>query len=192
MPKFPKLGENATVPDILTMSPEAGRILMELHEAIMRGPSPLTPGERELIAAYVSGLNECRYCHGVHAEAAKAFGLPAPTFDRVFDDLETAGFGDRFRPILHYVRKLTENPSSVTAADAQAVYDAGWSEKTLHDAIMVVCCFNFMNRLLEGHGIHGHATMYRQRGAMLKEHGYLPLIRIIEKGATDAAGKAAK
>ena len=56
------------------------------------------------------------------------------------------------------MRKLTENPSSVTDADAQAVYDAGWSEKTLHDAIMVVCCFNFMNRLLEGHGIHGHAA----------------------------------
>src|SRR5262249_22458765 len=112
-------------------SPEAGRILMELHEAIMRGPSPLTPGERELIAAYVSGLNECRYCHGVHAEAAKAFGLPAPTFDRVFDDLETAGFGDRFRPILHYVRKLTENPSSVSALAKPETAPAARSRRAL-------------------------------------------------------------
>jgi putative tryptophan/tyrosine transport system substrate-binding protein len=41
----------------------------------MRGPSPLTPGERELIAAYVSGIDDCQYCYGVHAEPAKAFGI---------------------------------------------------------------------------------------------------------------------
>lgn len=179
MPKFPKLGGDATVPDILKMSPEAGVALMELHEAIMRRPSPLTPGERELIAAYVSGLNKCQYCHGVHAETAKAYGLPSEAIDSMFDDLDAAGFDDKIKPILRFARKLTEAPSSVTDADAQTVYRAGWDEKALHDAIMVVCCFNFMNRLLEGHDVHGHEKMYKQRGPMLKEHGYLPLIRLL-------------
>lgn len=98
------------------------------------------------------------------------------------------GFDERIKPILRLARKLTEAPSGVTDADTQAVYDAGWDEKALHDAIMVVCCINFMNRLLEGHGVQGHEEMYRQRGPMLKEHGYLPLIRLLRPKGRQTAG----
>lgn len=178
MLKFPSLGHAATVPDIMRLSPEAGRPLFEMHEAVMRSPSALTPGQRELIATYVSGLNGCRYCHGVHAEATKAYGdVPPSVVDGLMDDVEFAAVDARFRPMLRYARTLTLAPSSVTPEDAAAVYAAGWDEKALHDAILVVCVFNFMNRLLEGHGIHGHDELYKSRGPMLKEHGYLPLIR---------------
>lgn len=180
MAKFPKLGDNTTVPDILKMSPDAGAALMEVHEAIMRGDSPLSAGERELIAAYVSRLNDCKYCHGVHAQTAVAYGFEESAIESLFDDLDAADVDDRLKPLLRYADKLTRAPSSVTDEDAQACYDAGWSEKALHDAIMVACTFNFMNRLLEGHGIHGHDKLYRERGPMLKEHGYLPLIRLLK------------
>jgi len=180
MPRFPTLEREATVPDILKMSPEAGAHLMALHEALLRGPSPLSAAQRELIAAYVSGLNECRYCYGVHAETAKAFEVPESVVRGMIEDLDCPGLDPRMKPILRLARKLTEAPSSVTDADTDAVYEAGWDEKALHDAIMVVCCFNFMNRLLDGHGVHGHERMYAERGRMLKAHGYAPLIKIIQ------------
>jgi uncharacterized peroxidase-related enzyme len=180
MAKFPSLGANATVPDILKMSPEAGVALLEMHEAIMRAPSALTPGQRELIAAYVSGLNRCQYCHGVHAETAKAYeDIPRQAVDRMLDDLDTAGFDEKIKPILRLARKLTQAPVEVSEADTRAVLEAGWGEKALHDAIMVVCCFNFMNRLLEGHGVHGHDALFKERGPMLKKYGYLPLIKLL-------------
>jgi uncharacterized peroxidase-related enzyme len=180
MAKFPSLGANATVPDILKMSPEAGVALLEMHEAIMRAPSALTPGQRELIAAYVSGLNRCQYCHGVHVETAKAYeDIPRQAVDRMLADLETAGFDEKIKPILRLARKLTQAPAEVSEADTQAVLEAGWGEKALHDAIMVVCCFNFMNRLLEGHGVHGHDALFKERGPMLKKYGYLPLINLL-------------
>jgi uncharacterized peroxidase-related enzyme len=180
MAKFPSLGANATVPDILKMSPEAGVTLLEMHEAIMRAPSALTPGQRELIAAYVSGLNRCQYCHGVHVETAKAYeDIPRQAVDRMLADLETAGFDEKIKPILRLARKLTQAPAEVSEADTQAVLEAGWGEKALHDAIMVVCCFNFMNRLLEGHGVHGHDALFKERGPMLKKYGYLPLINLL-------------
>ncbi len=191
MPKFPKLGEDANVPAILKMSPVAGTALMEMHEAIMRAPSALTEGERELIAAYVSRTNNCRYCYGVHAETAKAYGIPATAVDGMFDSLDVAGVDERLKPILRLARKLTEAPASITDADAQAVYEVGWDEKALHDAIMVVCCFNFMNRLLEGHGVHGNEKLFKQRGPMLKQYGYLPLIRLLRPSATQRDNDAA-
>ncbi|PKP85564.1 MAG: peroxidase [Alphaproteobacteria bacterium HGW-Alphaproteobacteria-2] len=180
MAKFPSLGENTTVPDILKKSPDAGAALMEVHEEVMRGPSPLSEGERELISAYVSKLNECSYCYGVHSHTAEAYGFAMPAIESLFEGLDQADVDDRLKPILNYVGKLTKRPSSVTEADAQAVYDAGWDEQALHDAIMVACTFNFMNRLLEGHGIHGNAALFRDRGPMLKQHGYRPLIRLLK------------
>src|SRR5580693_3298356 len=52
--------------------PETAAPMEELAEALLRGPNTLTRGERELIAAYVSSLNECRFCSSSHAAFAAA------------------------------------------------------------------------------------------------------------------------
>ncbi|PKP62997.1 MAG: peroxidase, partial [Alphaproteobacteria bacterium HGW-Alphaproteobacteria-8] len=89
------------------------------------------------------------------------------------------GIEAKMQPILTYARKLTEAPDSVSEADAAAVYAAGWTERALHDAIMVTATFNFMNRVLEGHGAHGSEAMFAERGPMIAKHGYAPLIAMI-------------
>ncbi|PWE32017.1 peroxidase [Maritimibacter sp. 55A14] len=187
MSKFPSLGENANVPDILRMRPDAGVALMELHEAVMRGPSALSQGERELIAAQVSALNNCHYCYGMHAEAAMAHGVPEATIRGVLADIDSADVRPALKPILHYVRKITERADGATEDDARAVYDADWDEQALNDAIMVACCFNFMNRLLEGHGVEGNDAMFRERGPMVARHGYTPLIRMLDPARAKSA-----
>lgn len=179
MPFFSALTEDSGARDILAMNPAAGRALVEYHEAVLRGPSPLSPGERELIAAYVSGLNACHYCHGVHAVTAEAFGIPAALLESLIDNPDTAAVDAKLKPLLAYVRKLTLTPARMTEVDAKAVYAAGWTEKALHDAISVCCLFNFMNRLLDGHGVHGNDGVYKRRGQMLKDDGYAPLIKLL-------------
>ncbi len=57
-------------------------------------------------------------------------------------------------------------------ADADAVYAAGWSEKTLHDAIMVCCCYSFMNRLADGHGLPSDPALFKERGRRHADNGY--------------------
>jgi alkylhydroperoxidase family enzyme len=49
--------------------PETAKPLNELAEVLLRGPNSLTRGERELIAAHVSGLNECEFCCASHSAA---------------------------------------------------------------------------------------------------------------------------
>jgi uncharacterized peroxidase-related enzyme len=176
---FSGLSDDSGARDILAINPAAGRALVEYHEAVLRGPSPLTPGQRELIAAYVSGLNGCHYCHGVHAVTAEAFGIPAALMKSLLENPDGAEVEPKLKPLLAYVRKLTLTPARMTQADAEAVYAAGWSEKALHDAISVCCLFNFMNRLLDGHGVHGNETVYKRRGQMLKDDGYAPLIKLL-------------
>lgn len=57
-------GMGATVPQIMHLfafKPDATGPLSDFSEAVMRGPSPLPPGFRELIAAFTSSLNHYHF-----------------------------------------------------------------------------------------------------------------------------------
>ncbi len=153
MPIFPSIPEDPDLAAVFRRFPHMVPPLLEVHDRILRDPSPLTVAERELIAAYVSGLNACTYCHGAHRVAAEVFGVDVAVFDALMTDPETSPVEDRLKPILAYVRKLTLTPSRIVEADAEAVYAAGWQEQALFDAVSVCALFNFMNRIVEGSGI---------------------------------------
>ncbi len=141
-------------------------------DALMRGPSALTPGERELIAAYVSAANSCGYCYGVHAEVARRFGMDEALLERLVIDLDAAPLDARLKPLLRYARKLAETPSRMTEADASAVYAAGWDDEALFRAIAVCAYFSMMNRLVDGSGIVGTAEAHASAAAQLAARGY--------------------
>ena len=77
MARFPDLGTSTIVPDILKKSPDAGVALMEVHEEVMRGDSPLSEGERPNSSPPMStGLNQCRYCYGMHSRTRWLTDIP--------------------------------------------------------------------------------------------------------------------
>lgn len=149
---FPSLPEDHQLADVFKRFPASVLPLLEYHDRVLRDASSLTVAERELIAAYVSGLNACTYCHGSHRLAAQAFGIDEALFDGLIDDLDTANVDARLKPILAYVSKLTREPAKITERDAALVYAAGWDEEALFSAISVCALFNLMNRIVEGTG----------------------------------------
>jgi AhpD family alkylhydroperoxidase len=76
------LPDRAVLRDVFAAFPHTSRPLLGYHQALLRGPSPFSVAERELIAAYVSGLNACDYCHGVHSATARAFGVDENSWSR--------------------------------------------------------------------------------------------------------------
>lgn len=176
MPYLPSLPADAALLEVFRAYPATARPLLDYHQVLMRGPSSLSVAERELIAAYVSGLNACGYCHGIHAVTAASFGIDESTLTALLADPETAPVEDKFRPLLRYARKLTENPGGITPPDVDAVFAAGWDERALHDAVSVAALFNLMNRLVEGLGIDAPAEYYTTSGRRLAEKaGYAGL-----------------
>lgn len=153
MPVFPSIEGEPGLDKVFRRFPHTVMPLLEYHDRLLRDPSPLTVAERELIAAYVSGINSCTYCHGAHVVAARAFGVDPDLFEGLMADLETSSVDSKLKPILAYVGKLTRTPSMMTEADATPVYAAGWDEQALFDAVSVCALFNFMNRIVEGSGI---------------------------------------
>ncbi|MEQ1755911.1 MAG: peroxidase-related enzyme [Micropepsaceae bacterium] len=171
------LPTNATLLDVFKTFPGSARHLISYHEVLLRGPSPFSLAERELIAAFVSGLNACAYCHGIHTVTAERFGISEGLLQALIHDVEAADIDPKFRPILRFVRKLSTLPAKILQADADAVYDAGWNEAALHDAVAICALFNFMNRYVEGLGISADATYFQLSGDRLHRGGYAGLLQ---------------
>src|SRR5258708_26047833 len=87
MPFFPSLPEDATTKQVFAAHPEIYSHWARVSEAILRGPSPLTPAQREQTGAYVSSLNACQYCYGGHRAAAELLGIPPEAIDCLIHSL---------------------------------------------------------------------------------------------------------
>lgn len=179
MAYLPSLPDDAVLLDVFRAFPDTARPLLDYHQALLRADSPLDVAERELIAAYVSGLNACGYCAGVHQAVAQSFGVGEDTFAALLHEVDTAPVSDRLKPILHYVRKLTLTPSKMTPADAEAVRAAGWDDRALHDAVSVCALFNLMNRLVDGLGVTAGQPYFDVAAGRLAAIGYAGLKDLI-------------
>ena len=153
MPLIRNLPPGATFLDMVNTFAEPMRRLIDFEHALLRGPSPLSAAQRELIGAYTSGVNDFDYCFRSHQATAANFGIEESLLDAMVDDLDSAPIEEKMKPLLRYARKLTKAPAKMTEADAAAAYDAGWNDEALFHATAVCAYFNFANRLADGSGL---------------------------------------
>jgi uncharacterized peroxidase-related enzyme len=154
MPFFPSLPKDAGVRAIWeTFNPDAHEGLSIFSRSFMRKEGKLTPADKETIAAFVSELNNSDYCFIGHSRAAEKLGADRAVFEPLLDDITTAPVREEMKPLLQFIKKLTLTPARVTQGDVDTVFDAGWDEQSVHQAICVCARFSMMNRLTLGHGL---------------------------------------
>lgn len=117
MPFLKSLPDDSGVIDVFKTFPDIALPLIEFHEALMGGASTFSPGERELIAAFVSGLNTCTYCQCVHQATACEFGIEKTLLTDLLKSVDRSDVDKKMKPVLNYVKKLTLSPSIMTPAD---------------------------------------------------------------------------
>ncbi len=132
--------------------PETGRPLNELAEVLLRTqPHPLTPGERELIAAYVSGLNDCDFCCSSHSAFAAA-QLPTgmALVDQVRDDPASAPVSPKMRALLRIAAAVQQGGKKVTVDLVDAARAEGATDLEIHDTVLIAAAFCMFNRYVDG------------------------------------------
>lgn len=141
------------------------------HEA-MRGPSAWSVADRELMAGYVSKVNESAFCIGAHtATASQAYQDPAKV-QAVLTDLETAPVDEGLRATLRMLGRLTRE-GSVSAGDMREVLAAGVSPQQVEDALAVCFAFNTTDRLGDAFGFEMLTPEGFEAGAkVLLKRGY--------------------
>ena len=147
------LGEAPHLYDVMKTSPRMAVYLFKMTDEIMLVEGPLTDQERELVAAYVSGLNACSFCYRGHKAIAEMFGVEEGLIDQMLENLEGADIDDKIRAALQFSKKVTEQPGKLVGADAEALYLAGWGEAALMNIVEICALFAMYNRLADGTGV---------------------------------------
>jgi uncharacterized peroxidase-related enzyme len=167
------------IPGILgpmLFSPETAKPLNELAEKLLRGPNSLSPGEREMIAAYVSSQNDCYFCQTVHgAVAAHHLGGNEALIRDVQRHFETAAVSEKLKALLAIAGKVQKGGKQVTADDVKRARDQGATDKEIHDTVLIAAAFCMYNRYVDGLATWAPTgpEIYRANGKRIAEEGYL-------------------
>lgn len=156
--------------------PETAQHLMGLAETLLRGPSSLTPAERELIAAYVSAQNECSFCMNSHAAIARhLYGQESALVAQTLADAQQSELSDKMKALLVIAGKVQQGGRRVTEADVANARSAGADDKAIHDTVLIAAAFCMFNRYVDGLDtwLPEDPAGYEQMGAVLAEKGYL-------------------
>lgn len=147
-------GDSWQIWHLLAFDPEAARHLVGLSQALMRNDCPLSPGLRELIAAYTSSLNQCEFCMKAHAAVAAQLLGDEALVSSVIRDLESSPLDEKQKTLLRFVRQVALTPASITAEDTRRLNAAGWDDASIFYAISACALFNFYNRWVSASGVH--------------------------------------
>jgi len=156
--------------------PETAEPLQLLAETLLRGESPLTSGERELIAAYVSHLNNCYFCHTSHASAAMAhLGCDLSLMDDIRNGFQQLDISAKLRTLLNIAAKVQKSGREVLEEDIAIARTEGATDREIHDTVVIAAAFCMFNRYVDGLGTWApkEHEAYREMGQRMAFIGYV-------------------
>jgi uncharacterized peroxidase-related enzyme len=166
---------NPGINGLLAYRPETAKPLTDLANALLHAPNSLTRGERELIAAYISGLNRCRFCSDSHsAFAAAQLEGGSELVASVHADVETARISRKLRALLRVAGVVVDDPRNVTQDLIDEARAAGAVDTEVHDTVLIAAAFCMYNRYVDGLGTRpAHdPKLYDLAATRIVEHGY--------------------
>lgn len=159
-------------------NPATAKPLNDLVQTLLHDPSTstLTPGERELIAAYTSGLNQCKYCASTHGAIAKyQLGGNEKIVRDVMDDPSRAGVSDKMKALLKIAANVHRGGKEVSADDIAFAKEHGATDKEIHDTVLIAAAFCMFNRYVDGLATWApdDPSVYDAIGKQRAKEGYL-------------------
>jgi len=160
----------------MAFRPETAHPLNDLAEVLLHEANSLTPAERELIATYVSYLNDCHFCQSVHgAIAAAHMGGDEELVRRVKADFAHAAISDKLKALLVIAGKVQRDGKLVTSEDVAQARAHGATDFEIHDTVLIAAAFCMYNRYVDGLGTvqPQDEALYRERGKITARDGYV-------------------
>jgi uncharacterized peroxidase-related enzyme len=160
----------------MAFRPETAKPLNELAEVLLRGANTLSPGERELIATYVSSQNDCFFCQTIHgAVAAYHLGQNEQLVLDVKQNPDGAAISDKLKTLLTIAGKVQRGGKHVQTSDVERARALGATDQEIHDTVLIAAAFCMYNRYVDGLATWApdDPEVHRSNGAQLAETGYV-------------------
>jgi uncharacterized peroxidase-related enzyme len=164
----------------MAFRPETAKPLNELAEALLHAPNSLPQGDRELIATYVSSLNDCYFCQTVHGSiAAACLNDDYELVKQVKADFLAADISEKLKALLVIAAKVQKDGKLVTAGDVADARAEGATDMEIHDTVLIAAAFCMFNRYVDGLDTWQprDEALYRERGKKTAREGYVTMSR---------------
>lgn len=161
---------------LMAFRPETAGPLNELAEVLLRSDNSLSRGERELIATYVSALNDCFFCQNAHGGIAQHYlQCDAEFIDQVKTDYSASSISDKMKSLLSIAGSVQQGGRHVTEVQITNARDLGATDREIHDTVLIAAAFCMFNRYVDGLGTWApdDREFYIKRGKQRAEEGYL-------------------
>ena len=161
---------------LMAFRPETAKPLNELVEVLLRSENSLTRGERELIATFVSSLNDCFFCQNAHGGIAQHYLQCDMNFiDSVKKDFQSADISDKVKALLSVAAAVQKGGKQVTPEQIEKAKSLGATDVEIHDTVLIAAAFCMFNRYVDGLGTSAPADrqFYVDRGKRRAEEGYV-------------------
>ena len=162
---------------LLAYSPTTAKPLNELVEVLLRNDdNSLSRGERELIGAYVSYLNDCYFCQNVHgALAGHYLNCNIHQIDAIKNDFHSSTLSDKMKSLLSIAASVQKSGNSVTTVQIDNAKKAGATDKEIHDTVLIAAAFCMYNRYVDGLATWAppDRQFYVNRAPQRAEEGYI-------------------
>ncbi|PWT75620.1 MAG: carboxymuconolactone decarboxylase [Bacteroidetes bacterium] len=177
MPFIPLEEHLPGITGLLEYRQDTAKPIRELTHFLLRGPSSLSEGERELIATLVSYRNECKFCTAAHtATADRLLGEPLTTSEMKYN-LETAAMSEKMRALLQIAARVQISGKEVTDELIKKAREEGATDVEIHDTVLIAALFCLYNRYVDGLATVAPAQpeFYTCLAERLTNHGYIRL-----------------
>ena len=161
---------------LMAFRPETAGPLNELAEILLRAENSLSRGERELIATYVSALNDCFFCQNAHGGIAQHYLQCDITFiDAVKSDFRATNLSGKLKSLLSIAASVQKGGKFVTEDQILEARNQGATDIEIHDTVLIAAAFCMFNRYVDGLGTWApeDRSIYVNRGKQRAEEGYL-------------------
>jgi uncharacterized peroxidase-related enzyme len=147
----------------------SGAALSALAQEMLRRPSTISTGHRELIAAYVSKLNNCAFCCTSHTACALEL---LSSEEEVAHGLDGVSLNMKLQAFLLIAKQVKECKRPAKSLVDQARL-AGATDQEIHDVVLIAAMFCMFNRYVEGlDTTFNSIEEVNNDGRLLAKYGY--------------------
>lgn len=135
----------------MAFRPETAKPLNDLAEVLLRSDNTLSRGDRELIATYVSYLNDCFFCQNAHGGLAQHYMQCDMNYiDGVKKDYLASDLPDKLKALLAIAASVQRGGKHVTSEQVDKARQLGATDREIHDTVLIAASFCMFNRYVDG------------------------------------------
>jgi len=175
---MPHINVDQNLPGIralLAFSPATASVIGELANLLLRTNEGLSMADREIIAAHVSYLNDCFYCHQSHGEIAACYlNGDNELVEQIKKDYSNARISPKLKSLLAIAGSVQKGGKYVTTEQVEHAKSLGATDKDIHDTVLIAALFCMFNRYVDGLGATTPTDLssYSSRAKQIVQNGY--------------------